>query len=33
MLIDYFQDFGFQKDEILDVDRILFADYTGNRDA
>jgi dynein heavy chain len=32
-LIEYFKDFGFDKEQILDVDRILFADFTGNRDA
>lgn len=33
MLISYFQEFGFDKDQIIDVERILFADFTGNRDA
>lgn len=33
MLIGYFKEFGFDKEQILDVDRILFADFTGNRDA
>ena len=32
-LASFFTDFGFAKEEILDVERILFADYTGNRDA
>lgn len=32
-MIEYFKDFGFDKEQILDVDRILFADFTGNRDA
>lgn len=34
MLGGFFGDFGFEREEILDVERILFADYTGNsRDA
>ena len=33
MLASFFKDYGYEKDEIIDVDRILFADYTGNRDA
>ena len=33
MLSSYFTEFGFAKEEILDVERILFADYTGNRDS
>lgn len=33
MLISYFNDFGFEKSEIIDVERILFADFTGNRDS
>ena len=33
MLIDYFKDFGYGKDDIIDMDRILFCDFYQNRDA
>lgn len=33
LLASFFPEFGYGKEQILDVDRILFADYTGNRDA
>ena len=33
MLQSFFADFGLSKEEVIDTERILFADFTGNRDA
>lgn len=33
MLSSFFKEFGFEKEEILNVERILFGDFTQNRDA
>jgi dynein heavy chain len=33
MLIGYFADFEVNKEEVLDLERILFCDYSQNRDA
>jgi dynein heavy chain, axonemal len=33
MLSSFFKDFGFEKEEILTSERILFGDFTQNRDS
>ena len=33
MLVGFFPEFGYSKEEIINVERILFADFTGNRDS
>lgn len=31
MLEGFFKDFGYERDEVLNVERILFGDFTQNR--
>lgn len=33
MLASFIKDFGVQKEEVLNVQRILFGDFTQNRDS
>lgn len=33
MLASFFKDFGYEKEEIINVERILFGDFTQNRDS
>jgi dynein heavy chain len=33
MLIGFFKDFGYEKEEVLNVERILFGDFVQNREA
>lgn len=33
MLSDFFKGFGYQKDQVINVQRILFGDFTQNREA
>jgi hypothetical protein len=34
MLTSFFKDFGFEKEEeVINVERILFGDFTQNRDS
>lgn len=33
MLSSFFKDFGFEKEEVISVERILFGDFTQNRDS
>ena len=33
MLTTFFKDFNYEKDEVLSIERILFGDFTQNRDS